>query len=289
MLETVIVAGLARAYGKPSVITHHGDLVMPPGVFNQIVQHTVRSAMTLGLHLSSRVTVHSADYAKHSRFLRSSLRKLDAIYPLFDFPPPQPEVVATLRRSLGLDGKKLIGFAGRFVNEKGFDILLQSIKQTIERVPNAHFVYAGDAHPLYEDFFERWKHLLDANREHVTLLGLILNPQELANFYAMCDVFALPSRTDCFPSVQIEALLSGTPLVTADIPGAREAVHVTGMGKLVRPLDPVDFAQGLADVLGQPETYRPARECVQNIFNAERSTDAYEALMSTLIQTRHAG
>ncbi|TEU08071.1 MAG: glycosyltransferase [Anaerolineales bacterium] len=47
----------------------------------------------------------------------------------------------------------------------------------------------------------------------------------------MCDVFALPSRTDCFPSVQIEAMMCGTPVVATNILGAREVVRVTGMGR----------------------------------------------------------
>ncbi len=63
------------------------------------------------------------------------------------------------------------------------------------------------------------------------MLGLIVERQELADFYAMCDVFALPSRTNCFPSVQIEAMMCGTPVVATNIPGAREVVRVTGMGR----------------------------------------------------------
>jgi glycosyltransferase involved in cell wall biosynthesis len=289
MLETVLVTALARLQGKPSIITHHGDLVMPAGVFNQIVLHTVRGAMRLGLHLSSRVTVHSADYGRNSDFLRPIVHKLDAVYPPVEIPSPQPEAVAAWRRELGLEYKKLIGFAGRFVEEKGFDYLLQAVGPTLERVPNAHFVYAGETNVVYENFFARWKPLLDENREYVTTLGLLRDPQKLANFYAMCDLFALPSRTDCFPSVQIEALLSGTPVVTTDIPGAREVVKVTGMGRLVRPRDPVALADGFAEVLRNPEPYRPTREGIRQVFNTDRTLDAYEALMERLVQRRRAG
>src|SRR5258708_5426313 len=69
MFEMALVAGLARALGKPSLITHQGDLVMPAGMFNTIVQKTVEGAMTAGLHLATRVVVHSGDYGRHSAFL----------------------------------------------------------------------------------------------------------------------------------------------------------------------------------------------------------------------------
>ena len=158
MLETMLVTGLARALGKPSLITHQGDLVMPAGVFNSVVQKSVASAMTAGLHLASRVVVHSADYGRHSAFLAPISHKLDAIYPPVELPAPQPEVVAAWRSDLGLDGKKLIGFAGRFVEEKGFDFLLRAMPLVRQRIPEAHFLFAGETKVVYEPFFERWRH-----------------------------------------------------------------------------------------------------------------------------------
>jgi glycosyltransferase involved in cell wall biosynthesis/SAM-dependent methyltransferase len=292
MPELFLVAGLARWLRTPSLVTHQGDVVMPKGLFNQAVQVAMDSSMTFGMRLSSRVVVHSGDYGRHSAFLRPIADNLDSIYPPVELPPPQPDVVAAWRRELGLEGKRLIGFAGRFVEEKGFDYLLQAIPLVRAQMPDAHFVYAGEINVVYESFFEGCRQMLEQQKDAVSVLGLIRDPQQMANFYALCDVFALPSRTDCFPSVQIESLLSGTSLVTTDIPGAREVVQVTGMGRLVAPHDPVALAEGLIETLRNHEVYRPTREAVRLIFNTEQSLYAYESLMEQLIhsgaQTRRA-
>jgi glycosyltransferase involved in cell wall biosynthesis/ubiquinone/menaquinone biosynthesis C-methylase UbiE len=286
--ETALVTGLARAMGKPSLVTHQGDVVMPAGLANRMVQFAMDTTMTAGLRMSSRVVVHSGDYGRHSSFLAPIAHKLDAIYPPAEMPEPQPEGVAAWKRELGLEGKRLIGFAGRFVEEKGFDFLLRAVPLIRERVPEAHFVYAGETHVVYEPFFERWRHLFERHDDEITALGLIRDQQRLANFYAMCDLFALPSRTDCFPSVQIEALLSGTPLVTADIPGAREVVQVTGMGRLVAPRSPQALADGIVEVLRDPDRYAPTRERVREFFDTARAIDEYEALMERLVSERRA-
>jgi ubiquinone/menaquinone biosynthesis C-methylase UbiE len=264
------------------LITHQGDVVMPAGAFNAAIQQAMDRTMTMGMQLASRVVVHSADYGRHSQFLAPIADKLEAIYPPADIPVPQPDAVARWRHELGLDGKRLIGFAGRFVEEKGFDFLLQAIPLVRAQIPEAHFVYAGETHVVYEPFFERWRSLFEQQSDAITTLGLILDKQQMANFYAMCDLFALPSRTDCFPSVQIEALLSGTPLITADIPGAREVVQVTGLGHLVRARDPQALAEGIITALREPAV-RPSREVVHRTFDTRRALDEYEALMTRLV------
>src|SRR5262249_39986948 len=81
MPELALITAIARALGKPSVVTHQGDVVMPAGLLNQAIQFAMDSTMTLGNQLSSRVVVHSADYGRHSAFLAPIARKLDAIYP----------------------------------------------------------------------------------------------------------------------------------------------------------------------------------------------------------------
>jgi glycosyltransferase involved in cell wall biosynthesis len=283
LMEAPVVALIAKLAGRPSVFTNHGDLVMPAGAFNRLVQHTVTTMMSAALRLSTRVTTHSADYARHSDFLSPVLDKTETPYPPVEIPAPDRAAADAWKNSLGLSGKRLVGFAGRWVEEKGFDVLLRAIPRVLEKRPDAHFVYAGDPDIQYEDFFERSRGLLAPVRDHVTMLGLIRDPRRLAEFYAMCDVFALSSRTDCFPSTQLEALACGTPLVSADIPGAREVVAVTGMGVHVRPRDPKDLARGILQVLGDPSRYvRPPGE-IRRVFDLEKSVSDYEDLFRRVL------
>jgi len=211
LMESPLITTLASSMRKKVVFTDHGDLVMPAGLFNQTVELVVTWLMTQALKGSARISIHSKDYADHSSFLNPFREKLAYIYPPIEIPLPITEEVAAWRSELQADNVKLVGFAGRFVEEKGFDFLLKSIPYVVQRVPNVKFVYAGDYNVVYESFFEKWSHLVERWRDNVILVGLITDAQKMANFYSMCDVFALPSRTDCFPSVQIEAMLCGTP------------------------------------------------------------------------------
>lgn len=283
LFESLLVALLCRHHDVPLLFTHHGDLVMPEGGFNQVVERLMVAQMTASLALASRISIHSQDYAENSDFLWPYAPKLACIYPPAEIPRPQPEVVAQWRAELGLTDKKLVGFAGRFVEEKGFDYLLRAIPHVIQQMPEAHFVYAGEHQVVYEDFYGQCKDLIDQHRDHLTFVGLIRDQQKLANFYALTDAFALPSRTDCFPSVQIESLLCGTPLVTANIPGAREVVRLTGMGRLVEARNPQALAEGLVDVLRDPTGYSKRREEIRAFFNTQRTLDEYEALMCTMV------
>jgi glycosyltransferase involved in cell wall biosynthesis len=175
----------------------------------------------------------------------------------------------------------LIGFAGRFVEEKGFDYLLKAVPYVLEAYPDARFVYAGEP-PVYENFHKRCTRLIDGYRSHVVFLGLIRDRERLASFYRMCDVFVLPSRSDCFPSTQIEAMLCGTPVVCTDIPGAREAVKVTGAGIIVPARDEEGLGEGIIRMLNNNTPYRRTRDEIAEVFSLERTLDQYEALLGQL-------
>ncbi len=288
MAESLLLPWVARARGRRTVVTHHGDLIMPQGLGNQFVQRSGWAMMHLAFRSCAAVTSYSQDYAENSTFLRPFLPKTSFILPPVEIPAPLPEQVAAMRAELGLEGAPLIGFAGRFVEEKGFDFLLQAVPLIAEQFPLVRLVYAGEPNVAYEDFFGRCRALVERCADRLVFMGLLTDRQRLANYYAMCDAFALPSRTDCLAIVQVEAMLCGTPVVAADIPGARVAVRATGMGRLVRAQDPQALAQGLIEVLRAPEQYRRPQEQIRRVFDTEQTIAQYEQVLERLARQGRA-
>jgi glycosyltransferase involved in cell wall biosynthesis len=138
-------------------------------------------------------------------------------------------------------GKILFGFAGRFVEEKGFDILLKAMPNIIKNIPNAHFIFAGETNISYEDFYKKNLTGIHLLKKHLTFLGLLDN-QQMHEFYKNIELIIIPSRSDCFNLVQAEAMLNKVPSIVSNIPGARFLVKKTGFGRIFQNENPVSLA-----------------------------------------------
>jgi glycosyltransferase involved in cell wall biosynthesis len=286
MLETPLLALMARRMGRGVVITHHGDLVLPSGLFNRFIEAVMGRLFHAGARAADALIAYSDDYAEHSSYVKPHLEKTTAVYPPILIPPPSPDGRERLRRSLGIPGDvPLIGYSGRFVEEKRPDLLLRCLAHLDNSVPGAHVAFAGQYIMPYEDFYQRSLPLIERLGDRVHFLGLIEDPHELADFYSACDVLALPSSTECFALVQVEAMLSGTPVVATDIPGAREPVRVTGMGEIARPRDSLALAKALAAVLHDRERYLRPRAEIEKIFDFEKTLSAYESLLQSAAES----
>lgn len=284
--EVLPATALARSRGVEVFLTHNGDLVLPRGPLKPALEAAYYATTGLAGRLASGVIPQTRDYAASSALLRPLWDKLHFIYAPVDLPPPDAGRVEAWRRELGLEGKTVIGFAGRFVREKGFDFLLQAVPRIVEALPDAHFVFAGEHEIPYESFYQEHAADLQAHADRFTLLGLITDDQTMADFYGLIDLFALPSRSDCFPSTQIEAVRAGTPLVTADIPGAREIVKVTGMGEIVAARDPEALADGIIRVAGDLDRYRARHSAALEVFDPDQCFIEYESLFRRALEGR---
>ena len=277
--EASLVAWLARWRGRrPLVVTHHGDAVLPAGWHNRLIEWAVFAVYRAAARYASAVIGYSWDYAENSAYLRPFLPKVTVIYPPIVAAPPDPAGVAALRRQYGLEGKTVIGYAGRFVEEKRPDLLIQAIPYLLGRFPELRIVFAGEYQIRYENFYQRCAPLREQYGDRLIFLGLVRDAQQMSDFYALCDVLALPSGTECFGMVQAEAMLCGTPVVVSDTPGAREVVRVTGMGEIFPRGDIPALAAALERVLSNRSAYVKPPEEIAATFSLERTVDGYEAL-----------
>lgn len=276
MLETALVAGISALARRNLIITHHGDLVLPEGVTNRVIQGTMYAMYTVAARRASRILAYSQDYADNSYYLQPFMKKVTPVYPPVHMPPPNPQHVEELRAQWSPDGAPVIGYAGRFVQEKRPDLAIRALEVVNQHYPNARLVFAGQHIIAYEDTWQREQALVKKYEQQLIFLGLKTDPQFMADFYAACDVLVLPSDTECFALVQVEAMLSGTPVVMTDIPGGRVPVSVTQMGKLARAGDHVSIGEAVVEVLANPAKYRKTRQEIEQIFSFEETVDTYE-------------
>lgn len=276
MLETSLMALLTRAAGKQLIATHHGDLILPPGVFNRFVRWFTFANYRFMASRAARLIAYSHDYADHSYYLKPFRDQVSVIYPPIEVPDPDPERVAELRGRWGADGGPIIGFAGRFVQEKRPDLLIRALEVINRSFPRARVVFAGEYDIRYEDTWERNQALVQRYRDQLIFLGQLSSMQAMANFYAACDVLVLPSDTECFALVQVEAMLCGTPVVMTDTPGGRVPVTVTGMGAVVPRGDWEAIGGAVVDILQRPEHYARPRAEIERAFSLGETVRHYE-------------
>lgn len=118
------------------------------------------------------------------------------------------------RKNYGLEDKYVIlGVAASWGKRKGFDVFLELAKRFEDRF---RIVLVGVS--------KEQKESLPPN-----IIGLerTANQTELAEIYTAADVFANPTREDNFPTVNIEALACGTPVVTFNTGGSPEIIDET--------------------------------------------------------------
>ncbi len=147
--------------------------------------------------------------------------------------------------------KLLLGFVGRISEMKGTDILVEAIGKYLPKTlrEKIHIVFVGDY--LTKDK-EKW--LDDMLRKYQLKDCLTVVPfQDPKPFYQLFDVFVLPSRSDTFGLVAVEAMMSGCCTIRADSNGAYDQID-HGINGMIFPMeDAQKLAQQLEHVLSDEQ------------------------------------
>jgi glycosyltransferase involved in cell wall biosynthesis len=282
------VALRGRLLKKPTVITYHCDLRMPPGLLSWAANQAVRVMNNLAAFFTHRIVTYTRDYAENSAYLRRHLDKLQVIPPPVVLPEVSQGAKGQFREQHNPDGCwPVIGMAARLATEKGVEILLDAMPRLLEEYPQAMVQFAGAYKNIMgeEQYYQRVMPKIQQYEAggHWKFLDN-LDPTRMAAFYPNLDILVLPSlnSTEAFGLVQIEAMMNGVPSVASNLPGVRQPVKVHGMGKVVPIGDSQALAEALIAILRDPGEYKADPEPITERYRPDAIAAAYEKLFEEI-------
>jgi glycosyltransferase involved in cell wall biosynthesis len=273
-----VAAGIAHRLGKPVVLTLYGTEIwhyrrkrFGPDLFTRAYTH------------ADAVTFYSHRLLERAAELGLQRTRCHVIYPpvspSFAFHDAAAQQDA--RRALGLSAANVLVNVKRLHPLAGQRTLLQAMAAIVGEHPDTHLVICGTGALLSE--------LQDVARasgveRHVTFAGLVDNAL-VARYCAAADLFVLPSLLEALPTVAVEALACGTPVVSSDNPGGLELHGLFGDDVAVVAKERPDLlATAIAAALHRKRRTRPATHAiVEQRFRADAVARRYVEVYAEVI------
>jgi len=276
-----VAALLANRAGKPVVMTMYGT-----EIWHYRPKRLGPDLFTRAYERAAHVTFYSHGLQTRAVELGLARHQTSVIYP-----PVAPEFVfhgereqLEARQALGLRQRHVLINVKRLHPLAGQRFLLEALGEVIRTHPDTRLVICGTG-PLLNELKAVAR--TSGVEAHVTFAGLV-NNQTIAQYDAAADVFVLPSQLEACPTVALEALASGTPVVSTDNPGGVELGEIFGYDVTVVPREnPLALARAIIAVLDQK---RRVRESTRRILEQEFRPAAVERQFREIYTsiTRHS-
>ena len=144
------------------------------------------------------------------------------------------------------EDKPIILFVGNIIKRKNVDLLIEAKKQIQN---NASLVFVGDG-PYLEKLKNKVEHeCLEGNLDNVYFIG---SRGDVEDIIPSCDLLVLPSFSESFGLVLIEALACGKPVIGSNIGGIKEII-TEDVGLLIDPNDSKDLANAIDRILSDDD------------------------------------
>ena len=264
---------LARRQGLPVVLTLYGT-----EIWHYQPKRFGPDLFTRAYRAASIVTFYSERLLAHARALGLTRRQMETVYPAVGsrFVWHDGAAQAAARRQLNIPNRHLLLNVKRLHPLAGQRDLLEALNDVVRVHPDTRLVICGTG-PLLDDLKAAARSA--GVERHVTFAGLVDNAA-IATYCAAADLFVLSSKLEALPTVAVEALATGTPVISTDNPGGVELNDVFGPDVAVVPREqPIALGLAIARFLeDKRRTSASTRETIEREFRAAAVAARYRAL-----------
>lgn len=187
-----------------------------------------------------------------------------------------------LKKTYQLSNEKIILTLARVVERKGHDQVIKALPKVLKKFPNLKYIISGDWNTDY--YLKLLKLIKELNLENVVIFTGYVSPDEIQQFYNLCDVYIMPSReieetgdTEGFGITYLEANACQKPVIGGNSGGVSDAVVDGVTGFLVNPMDTDEIAEKLILLLSDPQLShqlgKQGRERIEKSYTWDRISE----------------
>ncbi|HEX8931765.1 MAG TPA: glycosyltransferase family 4 protein, partial [Patescibacteria group bacterium] len=279
--EGFIIAVLAKLLRKKIIVFYVCEVTLSNKIIPKFFEFLLRFSHSLTVYLADNIVTLTVDFAKNNALLNKKINKINAILPVINDPKDLRGINSRFIKQLP-KGKKIIGFVGRVSSEKGIEYLLETIPILRKKWGNNFVILiAGSLGVGESEYHQMIKTQINKYKKFIRWLQK-LEDGELEAFYKSLDVLILPSvnPTEAFGMVQVEAMLSGTPVIASNLPGVRMPIKWTGMGEVVPLRDSEILAQTIIKVVKNKKNYQQNLSEIKSIFDKQKILNQWQKLLN---------
>ena len=253
-LEIAVVA--SKFHNIPLVVTHHGEYTKGNVLYSLISSTYSKICRTISLKYADRIVVLTQSYSEYLKLNKKIRKKIKIIKSGVDTQRFSATIDGTtLRKKYGFtDRDKVVLFVGSlsiYNRYKGVDYLIRALSGIRSADGNIKLVIVGRGE-LVSELKELAKQL---KLEQEVIFATSVSDEELPFYYAMCNVFVLPSISgpESFGIVLLEAMASGKPVIASNLPGVKDVVKEGITGYLVEPKNVEQLGQRILKIIKDAE------------------------------------
>lgn len=273
-----IGALVANRLQKPVVLTLYGT-----EIWHYEPKRWRPDLFTRAYRRAAHVTFYSQGLLTRATELGLGRRDASVVYPPVapEFTRQDEDGQAAARAGLGIRSRHLLVNVKRLHPLAGQKYLLEALGEVIRTHPDTRLVICGTG-PLLDELktsARAW-----GVEGHVTFAGLLDNAT-IARYDIAADAFVLPSLLEACPTVALEALACGTPVISSDNPGGVELREVFGFDVTVVPRqNAMALARAITQILDEKRRARnETHEVIEREFRPAAVQAQYRAIYERVV------
>lgn len=271
LLISILTAKLLR---KNIIFVSSGSLITFTGGQKNILDTIVTNLVEPLNHILANKIIIYSERLISKRDLEKYRNKICIVHGLFlDF------AKFKIRKRLD-ERENLVGYIGRFSEEKGTINFVKAIPKILERENKIKIMMGGDGQ--LRDETERFLDEENLN-DRVKLTGWIPH-DELPDYLNKLKLIVIPSYTEAGPIIAIEAIACGTPVLATPVGSIPDIIKDGETGFILENNSPECIVKNVLRALEHPnldEIVENARELVEKEFTYEAAVDRYRKILES--------